>query len=181
MSDADHPLSVLYNRVRAFELVQCRMKHENILQRDHQSLDVMSEDPAYKREPLCHAAIRARRLGCAHTGARREFCRMLDEFPEAWFATSQIAGWKEQVHAVEETINQVDRQKNMVTLEYARVSMQGSALSDEHHHRTLTDLSGTIERLNDQHGLCVDQLRVIQESILAALLSASEKRKGEKA
>ncbi len=106
---------------------------------------------------------------------------MLDEFPAAWFATSQIAGWKEQVHAVEETINQVDRQKNMVTLEYARVSMQGSALSDEHHHRTLTDLSDTIERLNDQHGLCVDQLLVIQESILAALLSASEKRMGETA
>lgn len=118
-------LSDIKQKLNAFQLIHCGLKHEEVLLDDETHLPRMTgavDEQVYKRRDLC--ANRKQRLGCAHTSANSSFESLLNDLAKG---DKYFMKFKNQFSEVVFQIYNLDHKKGNLEKKYAEYLEVGNS------------------------------------------------------
>nr|WP_321225410.1 hypothetical protein [uncultured Psychroserpens sp.] len=115
-------ITQILKTVKSFKVVQCQMHHEKVVVDTHGKPMFNSIENAlvFKRVNLCKAAIRQKRLGCAHSSSNLNFEYILDDLKTIVpHCTRQISELKKEFKTIVSKIYAIDHKVGNVEHEIA--------------------------------------------------------------
>lgn len=148
-------------KLLAMKAVKCQLKHEQV-KTDASGMPMTMPHPdmiAYQRIGFCPQAIRAERIGCAHTMVRYSLNEALKYLCKKDHLNHSIyLDMQNSLSELEEKIYRLDHEKGHADKAFANARAQRSPT----HKNEDTELWNKIKKIRIQHDSCVEAMEKIR-------------------
>ena len=152
-------LSEIKQKLNAFQLIHCGLKHEEVLLDDKTRLPRMTgaiDEQVYKRQDLC--ANRKQRLGCAHSPANDHFKKLLDEIQAN---DPKIEKLKKEFNDLVLQIYMLDHKKGNLEKSFAE-----SLETDNSSGLLPSDIQKELAACKQLHSKYINELGIIKSGVI---------------